>query len=37
MKAKSQCYFSATINTGGAAKWVIVPPTDTLLEYWKRI
>jgi hypothetical protein len=30
MNGVSQPHFAATISTGGAAKWVSVPPTDTL-------
>ena len=30
MKGVVQPHFAATMSTGGAAKWVSVPPTETL-------
>ena len=37
MKAVSQPHGRATISTGGAAKWVRVPPTDTLTKSRPRV
>ena len=32
MNVRPQPYFAATIRTGGAAKWVRVPPTETFTK-----
>ena len=37
MKGVPQPYLAATISTGGAAKWVRVPPTETLTKSRPRV
>ena len=37
MKGVSHPHGPATINTGGAAKWVNVPPIDTLTNRRPRV
>lgn len=32
MKGVSHCHWAATISTGGAAKWVSVPPMEILTK-----